>query len=287
MSDFSFQPVLPGVVLAPCPLGPGWGGVEAAMTLIQGERLAVLDTGVRAYMPAALEPALAALGRRLADLALIINTHGHWDHVEGNAALQAASGAPILCPAADAGLLEAPPDRLLHDGDELDLGGRTLRVVSTPGHSAGMACLYEAQRRLLVVSDAVQGYGAVNAGVPLYFHSGDQYRASLDRLLTLDIATLVLGHPFDWSGPARFVHHGDDARRFLLESVQAAAATGQAARAALDAVGPSDWPALQRAFVQALAGRPGFALDPATDLGRLAQGSLRSELRDLGIIVSD
>ncbi|MCW5848606.1 MAG: MBL fold metallo-hydrolase [Anaerolineae bacterium] len=285
MSDASFQPVLPGVVLAQCPLGPGWGGVEAAMTLAQGERLAVLDTGVRAYMPAALEPALAALGRSVADIALIVNTHGHWDHIEGNAALKAASGAPILCPAADAALLDTPPDRLLHDGDEIDLGGRTLRVVSTPGHSAGMACLYEAQRRLLIVSDAVQGYGPGNTAVPLYFYSGDQYRASLDRLLELDLETLILGHAFAWSGPARFVHHGDDARRFLLESIEAAAGTGQAARAALDAVGPSDWPALQHAFAQALAGRPGFVLDPTAQLSGLVQGVLRSELRDLGVSV--
>ena len=285
MSDTSFQHVLPGVVLAECPLGPGWGGVDVALTLVQGERLAVLDTGVRAYMPAALEPALDALGRGLSDLALIVNTHGHWDHIEGNAALKAASGAPILCPAADAALLDTPPDRLLHDGDELDLGGLTLQVVATPGHSAGMACLYEPRQRLLVVSDAVQGYGALNAGAPLYFHSGAQYRASLDRLLRLDIATLVLGHPFDWSGPARFVHHGDDARRFLLESIQAAADTGQAARAALDAAGPSDWPTLQRAFALALADRPGFALDPSARLSGLVQGTLRSELRDLGVVV--
>ena len=133
----------------------------------------------------------------------------------------------------------------------------------------------------------MQGYGAGDAGAPLYFHSGAQYRAGLDRLLTLDVDTLILGHAFAWSGPARFVHHGDDARRFLIESRQAAADCGEAARAALDRVGPSDWPALQRAFAQALVGRPGFALDPAGGLRRLVQGTLRSELRDLGVAFTE
>lgn len=279
----SFLHVLPNIVLAPCPLGPGWGAVTAAITLVKGDRLAVIDTGVRAYMPQAIEPGLAALGCGVADIGLIVNTHGHWDHVQGNALLHAASAAPIYCPTDDASLLETPPHHTLTDGDALDLGGLRLLVIHTPGHSPGMSCLYEPTLRLLIVSDAIQGYGAANAGVPLYFHSGDQYRASLQRLRGLAIDTLVLGHEFAWAGPERFVHEGADVYRFLDASIEAARHTGLAARAAVDECGPTDWQCIQQTFARNLAGAPGFGVDISKPLSSLAQGTLRSDLRDLGV----
>ena len=278
-----YQTVLPGLVVAQSPLPPGWG-VDVAVTLVQGDRLAVIDTGVREFMPAAIAPALESLGASLADIGLIVNTHGHWDHVQGNAALHAASGAPIWIPADDAELLDTPPDRALNDGDSIDLGTWRFVVTLTPGHSAGMACLYEPARALLIVSDAVQGYGLSGGGLPLYFHSGRQYRASLERLLTLDVETIVLGHPFIWSGEPRFAHHGEDARRFLAESLDASRKTEAAVRAALASNPTPSLEELGEAVGQALQDDPLFQMQ--SPLGRLAYGTLRSELSDLGIDVA-
>ncbi len=275
-----YHAVLPGLVVAQSPLPPGWN-VDVAVTLIQGDRLTVIDTGVREFMPAAIQPALESLGASLPDIGLIVNTHGHWDHVQGNAALQAASGAPIWIPADDAGLLETPPDRALNDGDVIDLGTWRFVVTLTPGHSAGMACLYEPERALLIVSDAVQGYGLPGGGLPLYFHSGRQYRASLERLLTLDVETVVLGHPFIWSGEPRFAHHGADAHRFLAESLDASRKTEAAVLAALQADPSPTLEDLGRAVGIALQDDPLFQISGG--LGRLAYGTLRSELSDLGI----
>ncbi|MCW5880398.1 MAG: MBL fold metallo-hydrolase [Anaerolineae bacterium] len=282
MSDYRTVEVIPGIVIAACPLG--LVPIDSAVTLAKGWRLAVIDTGVGAFMPAAMQPALDGLNATLADVDLIINTHGHWDHVEGNAAIQAASGAPVLIHPDDMGLLDAPPDRLLSDGQTIDLGGFIFHVIHAPGHSAGMVCLYEPAQRLLLVSDAVQGRGAGDAGLPAYFHSGDQYRASLARLAALDATTLALGHEFAWDGPRRFVHRGDDVRRFFDASLHLAAATGRAARAALDDAGPEDWSALVAAFARRLGDTPGFAIDPAVGLDDLQQGTLRSEMRDLGLL---
>ena len=277
-----YHAVLPGLVVAQSPLPPGWN-VDVAVTLIQGDRLTVIDTGVREFMPAAIQPALESLGASLPDIGLIVNTHGHWDHVQGNAALQAASGAPIWIPADDAGLLETPPDRALNDGDVIDLGTWRFVVTLTPGHSAGMACLYEPERALLIVSDAVQGYGLPGGGLPLYFHSGRQYRASLERLLTLDVETMVLGHPFIWSGEPRFAHHGADAQRFLAESLDASRKTEAAVLAALENSSSPSLEELGRAVGQSLQDDPLFQMQGT--LGRLAYGTLRSELLDLGIDV--
>jgi glyoxylase-like metal-dependent hydrolase (beta-lactamase superfamily II) len=88
--------------------------------------------------------------------------------VQGNAASRAASGEPVCIPAPDAVDLEGGADRLLADGEMLDLSaGLSFTVFATPGHSPGMACLYEPERKLLIVSDAVEGYGPPGAGLPL------------------------------------------------------------------------------------------------------------------------
>lgn len=270
------------VVVARCPLPPGWG-IEVAVTLVKGDKLAVVDTGVADFMPAAIEPALAALGCGLADIDLIVDTHGHWDHVQGNAALKAASGAAVCIPAGDAGALTPPPDRRLADGESLDLGGLTLQIVAAPGHSPGLGVVYIPELRLLVASDAAQGHGLPGSGVPLYFHSGQQYRASLERLGRLAVDTLVVGHDFFWSGAPAMVHHGADAARFLADSLDASRRVADAALGAATACPDADWGCLQAAFVERLAAVPFFPVDPAEGLHRLAQGTLRSELRDLDI----
>jgi hydroxyacylglutathione hydrolase len=63
----------------------------------------------------------------------IINTHGHPDHIAGNAIMKKATGAPILIHENDAESVQA--DRKLHDGDVLQVGTFKLVVLHTPGHT--------------------------------------------------------------------------------------------------------------------------------------------------------
>ncbi len=65
----------------------------------------------------------------------IINTHGHPDHIAGNAIMKKATGAPILIHEDDAVRVYA--DRKLRDGDVLQEGSFKLVVLHTPGHTKG------------------------------------------------------------------------------------------------------------------------------------------------------
>jgi metallo-beta-lactamase class B len=101
-----------------------------------------------------IEASIARLGFELTDVKILLNTHGHFDHAGGLAALKAKTGAKLHASAIEATLLQAggkqdfrwgdegayPPvtvDRRLADGDTVTLGGTTLTARLTPGHTKG------------------------------------------------------------------------------------------------------------------------------------------------------
>ncbi len=98
----------------------------------------------------------------------VLNTHGHFDHSDGNGAIVKATGAPLAIHPADRVLLEeaggaawfgmeAPagpaPDLELSDGELLAVGTLRFQVLHTPGHSPGHVCFYEAQQKVVFDGD--------------------------------------------------------------------------------------------------------------------------------------
>jgi len=72
----------------------------------------------------------------------IIITHTHSDHISALVRLKENLKVPVAVHPAEANNLPSPPDLMLEDGDAVDFGKVSLRVLHTPGHSPGSICLF-------------------------------------------------------------------------------------------------------------------------------------------------
>ena len=113
-------------------------------------RAAVIDAG---FEP---EAVVRAIQSAQLELVMLLNTHGHYDHVCGMRAVQQALGGEYWIHPADRPLIEQltsqgamfglppaePPGDVheLADCQRLELGGELLEVIHTPGHSPGGVC---------------------------------------------------------------------------------------------------------------------------------------------------
>ena len=92
-----------------------------------------------------IQKAVEQLGFKFSDVKILLGSHAHADHQEGDALVKALTGAQVMAMAEDVPALEAmrpggkahPIDRVLHDGEAVTLGGTTLVAHLTPGHSRG------------------------------------------------------------------------------------------------------------------------------------------------------
>jgi metallo-beta-lactamase class B len=85
------------------------------------------------------------LGFKFSDIKILLGTHAHGDHQEGDAAVKEASGAQVMVMAEDVPAIEGikpggkphPVDKMLRDGEAVALGGTRLVAHLTPGHTRG------------------------------------------------------------------------------------------------------------------------------------------------------
>ncbi|MFC9624771.1 MBL fold metallo-hydrolase [Streptomyces sp. NPDC056930] len=147
-----------------------------------------------AHDAAAIEAALN--GRTLR---AIVCTHAHNDHIDAAPALADATGAPVLLHPDDLPLWkqthpDRAPDGELADGQELEIAGTTLQVLSTPGHAPGAVCLYAPELSTVFTGDTLfqGGPGATGRS---FSHFPTIVASIRDRLLALPPETTVrTGH---------------------------------------------------------------------------------------------
>jgi len=87
------------------------------------------------------------------------------------------------------------PTMLLADGDRIDLGGRSLTVLHTAGHTAGSACLFDEASGTVFTGDAIYVDAALS------WEDAESMAASLTRLRDLDARIAHAGHERSFDGP--------------------------------------------------------------------------------------
>lgn len=136
--------------------------------------------------PGEAVPVLAEAQRRGWTISAIWNTHWHPDHTGGNAEVKAATGAPVIAPAAEAARIPTA-DRLVAEGDAVRLGGHAASVMEVPGHTAGHIAFHFAQDAVIFTGDTLFAMGSGR----LFEGTAEQMFGNMQRLKLLPRETMV------------------------------------------------------------------------------------------------
>lgn len=198
----------------------GTDGLSAVLVTSEAGHI-LLDGGLPQSAPV-IDANIRKLGFRTEDVRLIVNSHEHFDHAGGLAALQRTSGATVAASAATARALEqgAPTAgdpqpttsrfpivkgvRVVADGETLRVGPLAITAHLTPGHTPGAttwtwrSC--EGSRCLDVVYadslSAVSDEGFRFSGDAKHASTVETFRQSLTRVEQLPCDVLLVPHPF-------------------------------------------------------------------------------------------
>ncbi|HET6537256.1 MAG TPA: hydroxyacylglutathione hydrolase [Sphingopyxis sp.] len=162
----------------------------------------VHDAASKATMavdPAVAEPVLAAAASRGWTITDIWNTHWHPDHTGGNADIKAATGCTITGPAAEKDRIPTL-DRMVQEGDQLQLGDHIAAVWDVPAHTAGHIAFHFADQQAIFVGDTLFAMGCGR----LFEGTAEQMFTNMQRFAALDDRTQVYcAHEYTLSN-ARF-----------------------------------------------------------------------------------
>ncbi|HET6983208.1 MAG TPA: subclass B3 metallo-beta-lactamase [Myxococcaceae bacterium] len=203
----------------------GASGVSAFLLTTPAGHV-LLDTGPVEMLPM-LERNVAALGFRLADVKLLLNSHAHYDHCGAFAEVRRRTGARILVSEADAEQMKRgglgdfaygddypfeafTPDGRVQDGDRVQLGDLSLLATLTPGHTRGCTTWSTRIEDGGTAHDVVFLCGLVVSPFkltnnPVYPAVAEDARRSIARVRALkaDVFLAAHGFWFDLTGKAK------------------------------------------------------------------------------------
>lgn len=128
----------------------------------------------------------------------IWNTHWHPDHAGGNAEIVAKTGAKVVGPK-EVDRIGAAPDRIVSEGDTVEMGALKATIIETPGHTLGHIVFHLADQKIAFVGDTLfaLGCGRLFEGTP------GQMWDSLGKLRALpDYTVVYCAHEYTASNAA-------------------------------------------------------------------------------------
>ena len=129
------------------------GGVR--LFLLAGtEKALLIDSGMRVHNARDIAESLTSLP------IMLLNTHADMDHIGSNSQFETFYMHPDDEEhyRKSGGKGEIIPVR---EGDKLDLGGRELKIIHLPGHTAGSIAVLDTSRRVLISGDPIQEHGRI------------------------------------------------------------------------------------------------------------------------------
>src|SRR5262245_14336823 len=170
----------------------------------------LLDTGTQ-KMAAVIFPNIVKLGFKPADIKLMLISHAHYDHMETMETIRRITGATVAALEAEVPALVSGHDlssnetwgqepiqvgRVLKSGDDITLGGSTIKVIWTPGHTPGAAAYFistqEDGRTYQIVYGGPPG---PITGDPKYDTRPEDAFNSYKALRAMNPDILISGHP--------------------------------------------------------------------------------------------
>lgn len=156
---------------------------------------------------ATIRGSIEKLGFDFADIRIILGSHAHVDHQEGDAQMKALTGAQVMAMEQDVPALRNltpggkphPIDRVLRDGDTVQLGGVTLTALLTPGHTKGCTTYTMKAQDGDTAYDVVIGCGYGASGRVLindadYPNRAEDFRRTYERARTLHADVFLGSH---------------------------------------------------------------------------------------------
>jgi metallo-beta-lactamase class B len=200
----------------------------AAFLVVTPEGNFLINSAYERTIPV-IRKSVTDLGFRFTDTKIVLGSHAHADHMEGDAMVKELTGAKVMAMAEDVPALERlkpgdkphPIDRILHDGDEVTLGGSTLVAHLTPGHTRGCTTwsmkVREGGQSYSVV---IIGSMGVNAGTRLVNNPQvpditDEYKRGFKVLRGLACDVPLGSHPAMYSLAEKYPRLGQGPNPFI------------------------------------------------------------------------
>jgi metallo-beta-lactamase class B len=169
------------------------------------------------------------LGFSFEDIRIVLGSHGHSDHMEGDALVKELTGAQVMAIREEVPQLEGirpggkphPIDHVLEDREEVTLGGTTLVVHLTPGHTPGcMSWTLRAEENGQTYDVLIIGSVGMNPGYQLVGNTNrptiiDEYSAAYRRLRSLPVDVPLGSHPSMYRMAEKFERIGSGTNPFI------------------------------------------------------------------------